>query len=459
MSSLFGTDGVRGVANWELTPELAYALGRYGAYVLLKGCKAQRPRVLVGRDTRISGHMLEAALTAGLTSMGADVLLLGVLPTPGVAYLTRAWQADAGVMISASHNPIEDNGIKFFSRDGFKLPDDIEEEIDELIDKAAAGGKLFLGPDDGLPRPVGKDVGRVEVRSDALDAYVEFLKGTIDTDLCGLRVVVDCAHGAAYQVAPRVLRELGAEVISLYDEPNGTNINVDCGSTHPHVLSAAVTEHGADLGIAHDGDADRVIAVDEEGRIVDGDHILVICGLHLLEQGRLAKKRLAVTVYSNLGVRAALQAGGADVVVTANGDRYVLEAMRQQGLNLGGEQSGHVIFLDHNTTGDGVLTALQLLQVLRKKRQPLSVLADQLRKYPQMLRNVKVVSKEAWETNAKIKEAICWAQEQLGDKGRIFVRASGTEPLIRVMAEGPDYGLVEKVVAEVAEAVAAELGE
>ncbi|NLY30552.1 MAG: phosphoglucosamine mutase [Firmicutes bacterium] len=458
MSSLFGTDGVRGVANRELTPELAYALGRYGAYVLLEGCKARRPRVLVGRDTRISGNMLEAALTAGLTSMGADVLLVGVLPTPGVAYLTRAWQADAGVMISASHNPIEDNGIKFFSGDGIKLPDEVEEEIDELIGKAAPDGRLFLGPEDGLPRPVGKDVGRVSVRADALDAYVGFLKGTIDTDLSGLKVVVDCGHGAAYQVSPRVLRSLGAEVITLYDEPDGTNINVKCGSTYPQVVAAAVKEHGADLGIAHDGDADRVIAVDEHGRIVDGDHIMVICGLYLLEQGMLAKNRIAVTVYSNLGVKAALQAAGGDVVVTANGDRYVLEAMRQQGLNLGGEQSGHVIFLDHNTTGDGVLTSLQLLKVLRKKGQPLSVLADQLQKYPQLLRNVKVTDKDAWEENARIQGAISSAEEQLGDKGRIFVRASGTEPLIRVMAEGPDYDLVEKVVIEVAETIAAELG-
>ena len=458
MPSLFGTDGVRGVANQELTPELAYILGRCGAHVLLQGCKDRRPRVLVGRDTRISGHMLEAALTAGFTSMGADVLSVGVLPTPGVAYLTRAWQLDAGVMISASHNPIEDNGIKFFSRDGVKLPDEVEAEIDALIGKAAAGGRLFLGPEDGLPRPVGEDVGRAAVCTDALDAYAEFLKGTIDTDLSGLRIVVDCGHGAAYQVSPRVLRELGAEVISLYDEPDGTNINVRCGSTYPEVLAAAVKEHGADVGIAHDGDADRVIAVDEQGRIVDGDHIMVICGLYLLEQGALAENKVAVTVYSNLGVKAALRAAGGDVVVTANGDRYVLAAMQQQGLNLGGEQSGHVIFLDHNTTGDGVLTSLQMLRVLRKKGQPLSALADQLQKYPQVLRNVRVVDKTSWEENARIKEAISLAEERLGDSGRVFVRASGTEPLIRVMAEGPDHGLVEKVVGEVAEAIKEELG-
>jgi phosphoglucosamine mutase len=273
-----------------------------------------------------------------------------------------------------------------------------------------------------------------------------------------LRIVVDCGHGAAYQVSPRVLRELGAEVISLYDEPDGTNINVRCGSTYPEVLAAAVKEHGADVGIAHDGDADRVIAVDEQGRIVDGDHIMVICGLYLLEQGALAENKVAVTVYSNLGVKAALRAAGGDVVVTANGDRYVLAAMQQQGLNLGGEQSGHVIFLDHNTTGDGVLTSLQLLRVLRKKGQPLSALADQLQKYPQVLRNVRVVDKNSWEENVRIKEAISLAEERLGDSGRVFVRASGTEPLIRVMAEGPDHGLVEKVVGEVAEAIKEELG-
>ncbi|HHV94680.1 MAG TPA: phosphoglucosamine mutase [Firmicutes bacterium] len=458
MAVLFGTDGVRGVANRELTPELAYTLGRCGAYVLLRECRAQRPRVLVGRDTRVSGQMLEAALTAGLTSMGADVVLLGILPTPGVAYLTRTWQADAGVMISASHNPIEDNGIKFFSGDGFKLPDEVEEEIEKVIFQAAPDGMLSLKSEDGLPRPVGKDVGRVEASSEALDAYVEFLKGTISTDLTGLKVVVDCGHGAAYQVSPRVLRELGAEVISLCDEPDGTRINVKCGSTNPEIVAAAVKEYKADLGIAHDGDADRVIAVDEQGRIVDGDYIMVICGLDLLEQGMLAANRIAVTVYSNLGVRAALQAAGGDVVVTPNGDRYVLEAMRQQGLNLGGEQSGHVIFLDHNTTGDGVLTALQLMKVMRKKGQPLSVLAEQLQKYPQVLRNVKVANKEAWEQNGRIKDAISAAEQQLGDQGRIFVRASGTEPLIRVMAEGPDHQLVEQVVAQVAEIIAAELG-
>ena len=459
VTRLFGTDGVRGVANQGLTPELAYALGRYGASILLGESQAARPRVLVGRDTRISGRMLEAALTAGITSVGADVLQVGVLPTPGVAYLTRAWHGDAGVMISASHNPAADNGIKFFSRDGFKLEDGVEDEIEALMLRAAHSARApFQAFDDGAPRPIGKNVGRVEVRSDAIDAYVDFLKGTIAADFTGLKVVVDCGNGAAYQVTPTILKELGATVIGLYDEPDGLNINVNCGSTHPQALVAAVVKHGAHVGLAHDGDADRLIAVDEQGNLLDGDHILVICGLHLLRQGRLSHKRLALTVYSNLGVRAAFRAAGGDVVTTPNGDRYVLEAMRDRGLNLGGEQSGHIIFLDHNTTGDGVLTALQLLAVMQAESRPLSVLANQLEKYPQNLSNVHVLDKHGWEDNQHIQGAIAAATKLLGDSGRILVRASGTEPLIRVMAEGPDSGIVDKAVKGVVEAIKAELG-
>ena len=446
------------MANQALTPELAYALGRYGAYVLLQNSGAERPRVLVGRDTRISGQMLEAAMIAGITSVGADVLQVGVLPTPGVAYLTKAWEADAGVMISASHNPIADNGIKFISRDGFKLLDNVEDEIEAVINKAAPDGKLYLSPKDRLPRATGKDVGRVVVCTDAIGTYAEFLKKTISTDFSGLRVVVDCGNGAAHQVTPQVLRDLGATVISLFDNPDGTNINVGCGSTHPQAITAAVKEHKADVGLAHDGDADRVIAIDEQGKVIDGDYIMVICGLHLLRQGRLAQNRIAVTVYSNLGVRAALRAAGGDVVVTDNGDRYVLEAMQKERLNLGGEQSGHIIFLDHNTTGDGVLTSLQLLAVLQETGQPLSVLANQLEKYPQLLRNVPVTNKYGWEDNESIKQAISRVSQSLGDDGRIFVRASGTEPLIRVMAEGPEAVVVEEAVDEVAKVIDSELG-
>jgi len=459
LTRLFGTDGVRGVANKALTPELAYALGRYGAYVLLRDSEARRPQVLVGRDTRISGHMLEAALTAGITSVGANVLQAGVLPTPGVAYLARRWQVDAGVMISASHNPVADNGIKFFARDGFKLIDSVEDEIESLMKETAQGIKTsFWSQEDGLPRPTGKDVGRVEVRTDGIDAYVSFLKGVGPKDLTGLKVVVDSGNGAACQVTPRILRELGATVISLFDSPDGLNINDGCGSTKPEALAAAVTRYGADIGIAHDGDADRMIAVDEKGNLVDGDHILVICGLHMLRRGKLAKDRMAVTVYSNLGVRAALRAAGGDVVVTANGDRYVLEAMRVQGLNLGGEQSGHIIFLDHNTTGDGVLSALKLLEVMQDESRPLSDLAAQLQKYPQVLRNVHVKDKHGWEGNRKIQSAISQATEILGDNGRILVRASGTEPLIRVMAEGPEEQMVNSIVGELVAIIGAELG-
>lgn len=467
MTRLFGTDGVRGIANEALTPELAYALGRYGASVLLeKDSPSSRPRVLVGRDTRISGQMLEAALTAGITSVGADVLQLGVIPTPGVAYLTRAWQGDAGVMISASHNPAPDNGIKFFSRHGFKLEDDVEDEIEALIRGALKSGGVFTegeqlmsGPwADGVARPTGKNVGRVEARKDAILAYGKFLKGTITHSLTGLKVVVDSGNGAAYQVTPAILRELGAEVISCHDEPDGLNINVDCGSTHPEALAKAVVCHGADLGLAHDGDADRLIVVDEQGNVLDGDYILTICGLHLLRQGRLAHNRLAVTVYSNLGVRAAFRNAGGDVVVTPNGDRYVLEAMRSGGLNLGGEQSGHIIFLDHNTTGDGVLTALQLLAVMQAESKPLSVLAGQLKKYPQVLINVPVADKRGWEENASIQAAISAATELLGEDGRIFVRASGTEPLIRVMVEGSNYKAVHGIAKDVAHTIKSEIG-
>ena len=467
MTRLFGTDGVRGIANEVLTPELAYALGRYGASVLLKDSSSSRPRVLVGRDTRISGQMLEAALTAGITSVGADVLQLGVIPTPGLAYLTRAWQGDAGVMISASHNPAPDNGIKFFSRHGFKLEDDVEDEIEALILSAANGSGLFTGREqllsgswsDGVLRPTGKDVGRVEARNDATLAYGEFLKGTIALSLAGLKVVVDSGHGAAYQVTPTILQELGATVISCYDEPDGLNINVGCGSTHPEALATAVVYHGADIGLAHDGDADRLIVVDEQGNVLDGDYILTICGLHLLRQGRLAHNRLAVTVYSNLGVRAAFRNAGGDVVVTPNGDRYVLEAMRGGGLNLGGEQSGHIIFLDHNTTGDGVLTALQLLAVMQAESKPLSVLASQLQKYPQVLINVPVRDKRDWEENKSIQVAIAAATERLGEHGRIFVRASGTEPLIRVMVEGPSQKTVCHIAEDVAETIKMEIGD
>lgn len=462
LARLFGTDGVRGVANRELTPEIAYSLGRNGAYILMRKSEKARPRVVVGRDTRASGSMLEAALVAGITSVGADVLLVGVIPTPGVAYLTRAWGADAGVMISASHNPVEDNGIKFFSRDGYKLLDAVEEEIENLMlkeqDPADIWGTFRLPRNDGLPRPQAGDIGRVYYRPDGVGAYCQFLAGTVAGDFAGLEVVVDCGNGAAWEVAPRVLQQLGASVKVLNDTPNGININVGCGSTNPEVVAEAVLEYGAAVGLAHDGDADRVIAVDEKGQIVDGDHILAICGLHLLRRGRLTHNRIAATVYSNLGLKAAMQAAGGDVTITPNGDRYVLEAMRREGLTLGGEQSGHIIFLEHNTTGDGVLTAVQLLSIMQQESRPLSELAGQLIKFPQILRNVRVTDKAAWKDNPRIKAAIETAEVNLGPEGRVLVRASGTEPVIRVMVEGPEKATVERAAETVVAAIKAELG-
>ncbi|NLK08008.1 MAG: phosphoglucosamine mutase [Firmicutes bacterium] len=460
MTRLFGTDGVRGKANDVLTPELAYALGRYGASVLLKDSCVFRPRVLIGRDTRISGEMLESALIAGITSVGADVLRLGVIPTPGVAHLTRTWQADAGIMISASHNPAQDNGIKFFSGDGYKLADEVEDKIEKLIHGATGNGVILFKERplrkpgiDGARRAVGKDVGRLLSFEDPLAAYGKFLMGTVDCSLKDLKVVVDCGNGAAYRTTPVVLEKLGADVISLHDKPDGLNINVDCGSTHPESLIKAVLHHKADMGIAHDGDADRLIAVDEKGNLLDGDHILTICGMNLLRQGRLANNTLAATVYSNMGVQAAFKKAGADVIITPNGDRYVLEAMRERDLNFGGEQSGHIIFLDYNTTGDGVLTALQLLAVVQKESKPLSELAKQLEKYPQVLINVPVKDRQGWQTCKSVQDAIDWAKTSFGDAGRIYVRASGTEPLVRVMAEGQDRQKVYEAAQEVAERI------
>lgn len=442
MGRLFGTDGVRGVANRDLGPELAVALGRAAARVLAGG---GRPRVLVGRDTRVSGEMLESALAAGLASAGADVIRAGIVPTPAVAFLVRHMGVDAGAMISASHNPVPDNGIKFFDGSGYKLTDDVEDRIESLLN------------DPGWAAPVGTAVGRVQDAPEAWRDYAAFLEDTVTKPLAGIRVVVDAACGAAWQVAPEVLRRLGAEAIVLNNAPDGARINVECGSTHPGSMAEVVCEHKAHIGVAYDGDADRLIAADETGRVVDGDHIMAICGLHLLRNGQLPHKRIAATVYSNLGLIDAFRRNGGDVVVTANGDRYVLEAMRAGGLALGGEQSGHVIFLNHNTTGDGVLTSLQLLSVMAQTGRPLSELAAQMQVYPQVNRSVRVSRKNDLERSPSIQEAIAAAAERLGDTGRIFVRASGTEPVVRVMAEGPELKVIEELVGKVVEVVEREL--
>ncbi|NLG85505.1 MAG: phosphoglucosamine mutase [Firmicutes bacterium] len=446
MGKLFGTDGVRGVANRELTPELAFRLGRAGAAVLAAG---KKPRVLIGRDTRLSGEMLEAALAAGVASVGADAIRLGILPTPGVAYLVRAMGADAAAMISASHNPVPDNGIKFFAGDGFKLPDEVEEKIEDLV--------LAEG-EDRLPRPVGVAVGRIYDEPEAWRRYAEFLQASCKESLAGLRIVVDCGFGAAFKIAPMVLRALGAEVVAINAAPDGSRINVGCGSTSPEGLRQEVLARGADLGLAHDGDADRVIAVDEEGGIVDGDRVMCICALERLARGTLPKKAIAATVYSNLGLRAAIEAAGGEVILTPNGDRYVLEAMRRHGLAIGGEQSGHIIFLEKTTTGDGLLTALELLGVLVRSGRKLSELAAQMKAYPQMLVNVPVTAKDRLAENSAVAAAVAAVEEALSGRGRILVRASGTENLVRVMAEGPDEEELRRLVDGLAAVIARELG-
>jgi len=441
---LFGTDGVRGIANKDLSPLLAYQLGRAGAHVLSE--LHQRPVIVVGKDTRISGDMLEAALTAGLCSVGADVLSVGVVPTPAIAYLTRFFNADAGIVISASHNPAVYNGIKFFSKDGYKLPDAMEERIEELLDE-------FNGK---IESPTGSRVGRIHI-ADGKRPYIDLIKSATCADLTGIKVALDCANGAAYAVAPEVFEELGAEVYIINDHPDGTNININCGSTHPKALSEYVKKIGADVGLSFDGDADRLIAVDEKGDIVDGDHIMAICGSYFHRQGLLKKNTLVTTVMSNMGLEVALKKLGIDMVRVQVGDRYVVEEMLNKGYNFGGEQSGHILFLDHNTTGDGVLTGVNLLKVMVESNKHLSELAEVMKVFPQVLINVKVSDKSKYNGNEKIKKAIADCQNKLKDTGRILVRPSGTEPLIRVMVEGEEQVIIEEIAGEISKLIEAEL--
>lgn len=444
MGKYFGTDGVRGVANRELTPELAYRIGRCGGVVLAG--RSERPKVVIGLDTRISGAMLESALVAGLLSIGADVVRLGVVSTPAVAYLTKKLQADAGVMISASHNPVEDNGIKFFGGDGFKLLDETEAEIERLMDA-----------EDTLPRPTGGGIGKVATDYEAKQLYLDFLQTTVANRFEGLKIVLDCAHGAAFELAPAVFRALGAEVIAYGAEPDGLNINDGVGSTHPEFLAAKVKEHGADLGLAFDGDADRLIAIDENGEEADGDYILCICGDAMRRSGSLKRDTVVTTVMANIGFFKAAETLGLNTARTAVGDRYVMEEMVNGGYNLGGEQSGHVIFLDYGTTGDGILTGLQLVDTMVGAGRKLGELKQMMRKYPQVLVNVRVADKSRFPGNAAIAEAIAAAETALGDNGRILVRPSGTEALIRVMAEGPDKAEIERHTEAIVEVVRREL--
>ncbi|UQZ33648.1 phosphoglucosamine mutase [Paenibacillus sp. PK3_47] len=445
MGKYFGTDGVRGVANQELTAEMAYSIGRCGGYVLAGN--VEKPKVVIGMDTRISGPLLESALVAGLLSIGADVIRIGVVSTPAVAYITRLLKADAGVMISASHNPVQDNGIKFFGGDGFKLTDETELRIEELMDAEK----------DELPRPAGSGLGTLTVDNDAKYSYLEYLKTTISQNFQGIKIVLDCAHGAAYELAPRLFRELGAEVIAIGAEPDGLNINDGFGSTHPEKLREEVLRHGADLGLAFDGDADRLIAIDNNGDEVDGDFILCICGDAMNRAGKLNEGTIVSTVMSNIGFYKATEKLSLKTAKTAVGDRYVMEEMRRGGYNLGGEQSGHVIFLDYNTTGDGILTAIQLVDTMKASGKKLSELKSMMTKYPQVLVNVRVQDKTNYPNNPAIEAAIQEVEGKLGDNGRVLVRPSGTEPLIRVMAEGPDKDELDLFVGQIVDVVKREL--
>ncbi len=447
MGKYFGTDGVRGEANVELTPEMAFKLGRFGGYVLSQH-ELGTPKVYVGRDTRISGQMLASSLISGLLSVGIEVYDLGVIATPGVAYLVKKDGASAGVMISASHNPALDNGIKFFGGDGYKLEDEKELEIEALID----------AEEDTLPRPSAQGLGMLHDYIEGVRKYQAFLKTTAEGNFEGYKVVLDTANGAAYTSARAVFADLEANLTVIGENPDGLNINVKVGSTHPEAMAKKVVETGSDLGLAFDGDADRLIAVDENGEIVDGDKIMFIVGKYLLGQGKLAQDTLVTTVMSNLGFHLALEEAGINSVITAVGDRYVVEEMKKNNYNFGGEQSGHMIFLDYNTTGDGQLSAIQLLKVMRETGKSLSELASEVTIYPQKLVNVRVKAKKSAMDVPAIQKVISEMETSMNGKGRILVRPSGTEPLLRVMAEAPTHEEVNHVVDTIVEVVEAEIG-
>lgn len=449
MGRLFGTDGVRGVANSELTPELAFNLGKAGAYVLSKN--AERPVFLIGKDTRISGDMLEDALSAGILAMGGNVIKVGVLPTPAIAYLVRHYKADAGIVISASHNPFEYNGIKFFNGDGFKLDDDLEDEIEDII----------LRNIDVNSHITGDLLGRcLEADDDAQWLYADFLERTIDVRLDGMKIAIDCANGASYKVAERVFTDLGADVTVIGNVPNGTNINDRCGSTHPEQLQKLVKEIGADIGLAFDGDADRLIAVDEKGNVIDGDRVIYICTKMLKECGELKENKVTVTVMSNLGFHKACKELGVDIDVTQVGDRYVLEQMLKSGGVIGGEQSGHIIFLNHTTTGDGILSALQLLKAVKLMGKTPSQLAEMMPIYPQVLKNAAVrnENKKKYMNNPEIAAEIKRMEELMAGDGRVLIRPSGTEPLVRVMLEGTDIGQITTLAQNLAALITKHMG-
>lgn len=441
MGRLFGTDGVRGVANEELTPLLAMQLGQAGAYVLSRE-KEHKPTIMVGCDTRISGDMLANALMAGACSVGANCIFVGVIPTPAIAYLTRKYKVDAGVVISASHNPVEFNGIKFFDGSGYKLPDELEDEIEALIKSNMQGVKF----------PTGSGVGKIKYRTDAREEYINHAIQAVPVDLRKLRIVVDCAEGASFYTSVEALKELGAEVVAIHNNPDGTNINANCGSTHMEELQARVVYEKADVGLAFDGDADRLLAVDEQGRMVDGDQIMAIVGNYMKQKGTLKKDTIVATVMSNLGFFIMAKEHAITAEQTKVGDRYVLERMREIGASLGGEQSGHVIFLDENTTGDGLLSALHLLEVMVDTGKPLSELSSIMEVLPQALVNAKVANhkKEHYMEYPEIAEAIQKLTEQFAGEGRVLIRPSGTEPLVRVMIEGKDQSQIRQEAEQLA---------
>lgn len=450
MGRLFGTDGVRGVANSELTPELAFKLGKAGAHVLSESNKS-KPVVLIGKDTRISGDMLEDALSAGILAVGGNVIKVGVLPTPAVAYLVRHYNADVGVVISASHNPFEYNGIKFFNGDGFKLDDDIEDQIEDIIIRNTDVNSHITG--DKLGRCLDAD-------EDALEHYAKYLTETVDCDLTGKKIVLDCANGAAYKVAEMVYKMLGADITVIGNKPDGLNINQACGSTHPEKLQAEVVRQGAFIGLAYDGDADRLIAVDELGRIIDGDKLICICAKMLKDSGELKDDKVTATVMSNIGFHKYLENLGCSVDVTAVGDRYVLERMLETGCVIGGEQSGHIIFRNHSTTGDGILSSLQLVKAVLASGKKASELSDEIEIYPQVLKNAKVKNenKNKYKNDPEIVEAIAKVEAEMEGSGRVLIRPSGTEPLVRVMIEGQDVNHITELAQDLAKLLTKRFG-
>ena len=438
MARLFGTDGVRGEANVELLPELAYRLG-YAATVYFGKRSEDKPKILIGRDTRISGEMFEAALMAGICSAGGRAVSVGIIPTPAVAYLVKKIKAAAGVVISASHNPFYDNGIKFFGGDGYKLPDAVEDEIENISSQI-----------DKIQRPTGAKIGDIKYRHDLINDYIDFVVSTTTERFDGMKIALDCANGAAYEAMPAVLKKLGAELILIGDKPNGININDDCGSTHIQNLRLEVLRKKADIGIAHDGDADRCLCIDENGDLIDGDHILIMCAKLMMNVGALKKNTVVTTVMANIGFREAIENLGGRYEITAVGDRYVLENMLANGYNLGGEQSGHIIFTDYSTTGDGLITALQVLTAMKKSGKSAAELNKMMTTFPQVLINIRVRDKEIYKSSEEVKRSIFEGETELGTSGRILVRASGTEPLVRVMAEGPNKMQLERICNKIA---------